>query len=115
MGAGFPAPCIILGKGHPGLATYLNNEKDFDIDKLIRRILWGKIYFDIKDKTFLLRHLSIKEQNYLDYIYDKELEKVLPTIQLCEPLYSPCAGALMEAYRINNIDWSSSTISHFAK
>ncbi|HBO58078.1 MAG TPA: hypothetical protein DD622_06515 [Opitutae bacterium] len=45
----------------------------------------------------------------------KELEKRLPTIQLCEPLYSPCAGAIMEAYRINNIDWRSNSISHFAK
>lgn len=77
MGAGFPAPCNVLGKENPGLATSLNNEKDFDIDKLIRKVLWGKIYFDIKNKTFLLRHLSIKEQNYLDYMYEKELEKLL--------------------------------------
>ena len=45
----------------------------------------------------------------------KELEKRLPTMQLREPLHSPCAGALMEVYRINNIDFSSGTINHFAK
>ena len=45
----------------------------------------------------------------------KELEKRLPTIQLREPLYSPCAGALMEAYRINNIDFNFCTINHFAR
>ncbi|MEC8650381.1 MAG: BadF/BadG/BcrA/BcrD ATPase family protein [Verrucomicrobiota bacterium] len=44
----------------------------------------------------------------------KELEKRLPKIQLCEPLYSPCAGALMEAYRMNNIDFSFFRINHFA-
>ena len=51
----------------------------------------------------------------LNSLLCKELEKRLPTIQLCEPLYSPCAGAIMEAYRINNIDWRSNSISHFAK
>lgn len=45
----------------------------------------------------------------------KELEKGLPTIQLRKPLYSPCAGALMEAYRINNIDFNFCTINHFAR
>lgn len=53
----------------------VDGKKALDADQLIRRILWGKVFFDIDDKTHILRSLSTKEQNYIDYVYSNELDK----------------------------------------
>lgn len=47
--------------------------EDLDIERLIRKISWGKSFVSISDNDYIVRHLSLKEQNYLDYLYDKEL------------------------------------------
>lgn len=48
-----------------------------NIEKLINKILWGKTYFQIMGKILILRSLTIKEQNYIDFIYEEELDKAL--------------------------------------
>ncbi len=52
-------------------------DKEQDIQQLIDKILWGKVYFDINGKDHILRSLSTKEQNYINYLYNKELDKAL--------------------------------------
>ncbi len=50
------------------------------LDTIIERLMWGKCLCDIQDATgcsrpFILRSLSIKESNLVEYIYKKEYNK----------------------------------------
>ena len=56
------------------LKDSLNNPNKFNIDKLIKRVCWGKVFIKIDNKTYILRQLSIKEQNYIDFIHSSELQ-----------------------------------------
>ena len=52
---------------------------DFDIKKTIDSIMWGKSFVEIEDsqhciKTFILRCLTIKEANFLQFIKTKEYD-----------------------------------------
>lgn len=52
------------------------------IEKAIDRILWGKSIVNVADENgnaniFILKSLSIKELNYINYIYDCEYEKAI--------------------------------------
>lgn len=49
-----------------------------NVSEKISQILWGKLFVDVKDESgneciFVLRSLSIKESNYAQYLYNKEL------------------------------------------
>jgi hypothetical protein len=65
-----------------------------DIEKVVNRILWGKSIVDVKDRTgklhtFILRSLTIKENNLASYLYDKEYADAIATgILTCEQLKS---------------------------
>lgn len=53
-----------------------------DYTKKIQQILWGKSFANVSDgeneeHTFILRSLSIKETNLLNFIYDQELENAI--------------------------------------
>ncbi len=52
-------------------------DKEQDIQQLIDKILWGRVYFEINGKDHILRSLSAKEQNYINYLYNKELDMAL--------------------------------------
>lgn len=52
-----------------------DTSENINIEKLIRKIMWGKSIVTIDGNTYILRQLSVKEQNYIDYLYDKELEE----------------------------------------
>lgn len=52
------------------------------INQVIERILWGKSFVDVLDSeehphAFILRSLSIKESNFINYIYRRELDIAL--------------------------------------
>jgi hypothetical protein len=53
-----------------------------DVDKTINSILWGKSIVDVADgqgqeNTFVLRSLTAKENNLLDYIYKREYKNAI--------------------------------------
>ena len=54
-----------------------NPSESKDIEKLLKRIFWGKVFFSFDKETYIVRSLSTKEQNYIDYVYDQELDNVL--------------------------------------
>jgi hypothetical protein len=55
---------------------------EVNIEPIIQKILWGKSLSRIKDgeeneHTFILRSLTIKEANYVQFIYDKEYDDAI--------------------------------------
>lgn len=51
-----------------------------DISMKISQILWGRSFVDVEDgseatHTLVLRSLSIRENNYLNFLYEKELDR----------------------------------------
>ncbi len=46
-----------------------------DINKLLERISWGKLFINFGKRDFILRSLTIKEQNHIDFIYKKALDE----------------------------------------
>jgi hypothetical protein len=55
---------------------------EVDIEPIIQKILWGKSLSRVKDgeeneHTFILRSLTIKEANYVQFVYDKEYDDAI--------------------------------------
>ena len=46
-----------------------------NIEKLIQKIFWGKSFIKIDDVVFILRNLTIKEHNYISFIYDEKYKE----------------------------------------
>lgn len=80
-----------------------------DIERAIDKILWGKSIVFIDPDHYILRSLTIKETNYVDYLYDRELrrgidagiptEDEVKTINMKMGLWSPEQDEKIEALK----------------
>lgn len=49
-----------------------------EVERHIERIMWGKSYIDLSSYgSFILRSLTIKEANYVSYLYNREYNKAV--------------------------------------